>query len=212
MLAFTNVVASAQANNDGVITVNGGRTTVLMRSPSETFTPAVPSSSKLVKIYSNLGQGNSVYSAGVGYGVLGTDAGQPWPQWVACGFQPKADHVVTEIQVGASYVQGTNSLVMSLNANKDSRPGKALHTWHFSNLPKFGTCCTLQTGKLSKGIKVKKGTMYWVVLRPSTQHQDTYDVWNNDIGGQNGPFSNNIGSGWTKQSYQQLAAFGVFGK
>jgi hypothetical protein len=212
MLIVANVAAWAQANNDGVVTINGGRNTVLMKAPSQTITPAAGPSPELVTIYSNLGKGNNVYNAVAGYGIFGTDVGQPWPQSVACGFRPRADHTVTEIQVGATYVQGPNSLIVSLNADNHHKPGKALHTWHFANLPTFGQCCTLQTGKLAAGIPVKKGTMYWVVLRPSPQHQDTYDVWNNNFKDLQGAFSNNIGSGWTQQSFQTLGAFGVFGK
>jgi len=173
--------------------------------------PATTASSKLVKIYSNLGKGSNVYNSIAGVGILGPDAGQPWPQSVGCGFRPKADHTVTEIQVGATYVQGTNTLVVSLNEDNKGIPGKALHTWHFSNLPTFGSCCTLQTAKYSKGIPLKKGKLYWVVLSPQKKFQDTYDVWNNNFAGTQGTFSNNIGSGWNS-SYQVLGAFGVFGK
>jgi hypothetical protein len=210
MLVLVKVNVSAQASNDGVITINGGRDTILLRAPSQAFVPAVPQSSKLVTIYSNLGKGNNVYNSFAGYGILGVDAGQPWREWVGCGFRPRADHTVTEIQVGASYVQGTNGLVLSLNEDNNHRPGKALHTWHFAGLPSFGSCCTLETGKIATGIKVKKGRMYWVVLRPSAT--DTYDVWNNNFKGVQGAFSNNIGPGWTEQSFQTLTAFGVFGK
>jgi len=203
--------AWGQAANDGVITINGGRNTMLMRTPSGPFVPAVRPSSNLVEIYSNLGKGTKVYNAISGYGILGPDAGQPWPQSVGCGFRPKADHTVTEIQVGATWVQGTNSLVVSLNENNKGIPGKALHTWHFSNLPIFGHCCTLQTAKYAKGIPVKKGKLYWVVLSPQQQFKNTYGVWNNNFAGTQGTFSNNIGSGWDS-SYQVLGAFGVFGK
>jgi hypothetical protein len=203
--------AWGQAANDGVITINGGRNTILMRAPSEPFVPAVRPSSKLVEIYSNLGKGSKVYNAISGYGILGPDAGQPWPQSVGCGFRPKANHTVTEIQVGATWVQGTNSLVVSLNEDDKGIPGKALHTWRFSKLPVFGKCCTLQTAKYAKGIPVKKGKLYWVVLSPQQQFKDTYDVWNNNFAGTQGTFSNNIGSGWDS-SYQVLGAFGVFGK
>jgi hypothetical protein len=195
----------------GVVTINGGRNTILMRTPSEPFVPATTALSKLVKIYSNLGKGSNVYNSIAGVGILGPDAGQPWPQWVGYGFRPKADHTVTEIQVGATYVQGTNTLVVSLNEDNKGIPGKALHTWHFSNLLTFGSCCTLQTAKYSKGIPVKKGKLYWVVLSPQKKFQDTYDVWNNNFAGMQGTFSNNIGSGWNS-SYQVLGAFGVFGK
>jgi len=203
--------AWAQAAGDGVVTINGGRNTILMRAPSDLFVPAVTESPKLVKIYSNLGTGSHVYNAIAGVGILGPDAGQPWPESVGCGFRPKADHMVTEIQVGATYVQGTNTLVVSLNENNKGIPGKALHTWHFSNLPTFGSCCTLQSAKYAKGIPVKKGKLYWVVLSPQQKFKDTYDVWNNNFAGTQGTFSNNIGSGWNS-SYQVLGAFGVFGK
>jgi hypothetical protein len=203
--------AWGQAANDGVITINGGRNTILMRAPSEPFVPAVRPSPTLVEIYSNLGKGSKVYNAISGYGILGPDAGQPWPQSVGCGFRPKANHTVTEIQVGATWVQGTNSLVVSLNEDDKGIPGKALHTWHFSKLPVFGKCCALQTAKYAKGIPVKKGKLYWVVLSPQQQFKDTYDVWNNNFAGTQGTFSNNLGSGWDS-SYQVLGAFGVFGK
>jgi hypothetical protein len=211
ILVAASAAASAQTSRDGVITINGGRNTVLMRAPSQIITPAVPASSKLVKIYSNLGKGSNVYNSVAGVGILGTDAGQPWPESVGSGFRPKADRIVTEIQVGATYVQGTNTLVVSLNQDNKGIPGKALHTWHFSNLPVFGDCCTLQTAKYAKGIAVKKGKLYWVVLSPQKQFQDTYDVWNDNFGETQGTWANNIGSGWNS-SYQVLGAFGVFGK
>src|SRR4029077_9390168 len=119
MLVLTNLAASAQASNDGVITINGGRNTVLMRAPWETITPSLPVSSNLVTIYSNLGRGTNAYNAIAGVGILGPDAGQPWPESVGNGFRPKADHIVTEIQVGATHVQGTNTLLVSLNENNN---------------------------------------------------------------------------------------------
>jgi hypothetical protein len=182
-----------------------------MKAPSQKITPAVGPSPDLVKIYSNLGKGDQVYNKAAGSGILGTDAGQMLPEMVANGFVPKANHTVTEVQVGATYVQGTNTLVVSLNQDNKGVPGKVLHTWHFSNLPLFGSCCTLQTAKYAKGIPVKKGKLYWVVLRPQKQFQDTYDVWNDNIGGKQGTWANNTGSGWNA-SFQMLGGFGVFGK
>ena len=169
-------------------------------------------SSKLVTIYSTLGTGSNVYSTLSGFGVLGTNTGQMLPEMVANGFRPKADHVVTEVQVGATHYQGTNVLVVSLNADNNGAPGKALRTWHFSNLPVIWSCCTLQTGKYAKGIPVKKGKLYWVVLRPEKQFQDTWDIWADNFAEKQGHyFSNNTGTGW-QTSYQVLSAVGVFGK
>ena len=211
ILAFS-VAASAQASKVGVVKLNGGRNATLITAPSEPVTPAVQPSSKLVKIYSTLGKGDNVYSTQSAIGILGTDTGQPWPEMVGNGFRQKADHMVTEVQVGATHFQGTNVLVVSLNQDNHGVPGKALHTWHFSNLPGVWTCCTLQTGKYAKGIPVKKGKLYWVVLRPEKQFQDTWDFWADNFAGKQGKyFSNNIGSGWNT-SYQVLSAVGVFGK
>src|SRR5580692_8163903 len=85
--------AWGQAANDGAITINGGRNTILMRAPSEPIVPAVRPSANLVEIYSNLGKGSKVYNAISGYGILGVDAGQPWPEWVGCGFRPRLPRV-----------------------------------------------------------------------------------------------------------------------
>jgi hypothetical protein len=213
ILLFASLAAWGQASASGVITINGGRNAILLRRPSQRIVPAIPPSSNLVTIYSNLRNYSTVftYDAIAGVGILGPDAGQPWPQSVGCGFVPTADHLVTEIQVGATYVQGTNTLVVSLNQDNNGIPGKALHSWIFSNLPVFGSCCTLQTAKYATGIPVQKGKLYWVVLSPQQKFTDTYDVWDNNAANVQGTFSNNIGSGWDT-SFQVLGAFGVFGK
>ena len=211
ILAF-NFTASAQQSKVGVVKTNGGRSAVFASAPAQPWTPAAQPSTNLVKIYSTLGKGDKVYSTMSGYGILGKDAGQPYPQMVANGFRPKADYLVTQVQVGATYLQGTNVMVVSLNQDNHNAPGKALHTWHFSNLPPAWSCCTLQTGKYAKGIPVTKGKLYWVVVRPEKQFQDTYDILADNIAGKQGKyFSNNIGFGWDT-SYQVLSAIGVFGK
>jgi hypothetical protein len=204
--------ASAQTSNDGVIKLNGGRSAVLRRAAAQPFAPAVAPSSQLVTIYSALGKGKNVYSVLSGFGVLGTNTGQPYPEMIANGFRPKADHVVTEVQVGAWYFQGTNALVVSLNQDNNGAPGKALHSWHFTDLPVIWSCCTLQTGKYAKGIPVKKGKIYWVVLSPEKQFQDTWDVVADNFAGKQGRlWANNNGSGWNV-GYNMLSAIGVFGK
>jgi hypothetical protein len=205
-----SVAVSGQTSKVGVVKLNGGKSVIFKAAPSQPVTPAEPS--KLVKIYSTLGKGDNVYSTESGYGILGTDTGQMLPQMVANGFRPKADRLVTEIQVGATHLQGTNVLVISLNEDKHGAPGKVLRTWHFSELPPVWSCCKLQTAKYAKGIPVKKGKLYWVVLRPEKAFQDTWDVWADNFAQKQGRlFSNNTGSGW-QTSYQVLSSLGVFGK
>jgi hypothetical protein len=204
--------ASAQASNTGIVKLNGGRNAILRMAPAQPVTPAGLPPANLVKIYSTLGTGNHVYSKRSGVGILGTDTGQMLPEMVANGFRPKADHLVTEIQVGATHMQGTNVLVVSLNQDNHGVPGKVLHTWHFSNLPDVWSCCTLQTGKYAKGIPIQKGKLYWVVLRPEKQFQDTWDMWADNFAVKQGKYvSYNTGSGWST-SYQVLSSVGVFGR
>ena len=210
VLLLAAMAAYSQAMKDGVITINGGRTTVYMK-PLSGFTPARPHAAGLVTIYSNLGTGTNVYNGLAGTGVLGRDVpGQPRPEWLAFAFTPTAEHTVTQIQVGVTYSSGTNEVVMSLNADNGGLPGAALQEWHFQNLPAFGTCCTLQTAT-SAGIPVHQGKQYWLVLRNRAISQDTWDVWNNDFNNVQGTFSNNTGQGWVPGGIQQQGAFGIFG-
>jgi hypothetical protein len=100
-----------------------------------------------------------------------------------------------------------------VNDDNNGKPGNALHTWiMFSNLATFGSCCTLQTAKVPGGIPVTKGTMYWLVLRTFNNNDGTWDVWNDNFNEVNGPFSNNLGTGWLLGGIQAQGAFGVFGR
>ncbi len=206
-----SLFAAAQTK-DGVIPINGGRNFVYVKPPQTSF-PAVKPPANLLTIYSNLGTGTNVYNAAAGTGVLGKNVpNQPFPEWLANGFTPTANHTVTEIQVGVTWVEGANTVILSLNQDNGGRPGKALYTAQFTNLPTFGTCCTLETAILTTGVPVTQGTQYWVVLRTSPTNQGTWNVWNNNYQDLQGPFSNSTGHGWAQQSTQELGAFGVFGQ
>lgn len=201
----------AAQSKDGVIPLNGGRQAVYMKAPhvssAEQVTP-----DGLATIYSNLGTGDAAYNAIAGSGILGKGAGQTWPEWLACGFIPTRDHVVTKIKVGVTHVSGDNAVVMSLNKDNGGVPGKSLGKWKFTGLPAFGDCCTVQVGKSGAGIPVQKGKMYWLVLRTTNWDSDTWDVWNNNIFDYQGRFANNLGSGWINEGIQELGAFGIFGQ
>ena len=206
-------LASAQVNRSDIAVLNGGRTTVLLKAPSSIFAPAKQPSAGLVTIYSNLGTGTNVYNGGAGSGVLGRNVpGMPFPEWLGNAFVPTADHTITEVQVGVTYVSGPNTVILSLNADNGGVPGNVLRTWTFTNLTTFGTCCTLQTAMLNTPLAVTKGTTYWVVLRTLPSNQGTWDVWNDNFKGTQGTFSNNIGSGWVQGGIQTQGAFGVFGQ
>jgi len=210
-LVLLSALALAQSK-DGVVPINGGRDFVYVKPVDRTH-PAQKPNPGLVTIYSNLGTGNNVYNGAAGTGVLGHNVpNQPFPEWVANGFTPTANHTVTQIQVGVTWAEGPNTVILSLNADNGGRPGQLLYITQFTNLPTFGTCCTLQTANLTTGVPVTKGTLYWVVLRTLSSNQGTWDVWNNNFADLQGPFSNSTGHGWNKQSTQELGAFAVLGQ
>ena len=211
LVLFASLVASAQSKPN-VIAINGGRNAVYVGKPDRSL-PAAHPNAGLVTIYSNLGTGSNVYNSVAGTGVLGKNVpGMPYPEWLADAFTPTANHTVTEIQVGVTYVQGPNSIILSLNVDDGGTPGKPLHAWLFNNLPAFGTCCTLQTARVPAGIPVTKGTTYWVVVRTANNNQGTWEVWNDNFNEVQGPFSNDLGFGWLQGGIQAQGAFGVFGR
>lgn len=198
---------------DGVVSINGGRTSVYIKTRSESATTARQRDAGLVTIFSNLGTGNNVYNGSVGSGILGQNVpNQIFPEWLASGFTPTADHLVTQIQVGVTYVEGPNGVILSLNDDNAGVPGQPLKSWRLPNLPTFGTCCTLQTVNLTTGIPVTQGKQYWIVLQTPPHNQSTWDVWNDNFNFLQGPTSNNIGSGWVVGGTQTQGAYGVFGQ
>ncbi len=211
-LVLLSVAALAQSR-DGVISINGGRTSVYLKARSQTVTPARRPDAGLITIFSNLGTGNNVYNGSVGSGILGQNVpNQLFPEWLASGFTPTADHVVTQIQVGVTYSEGPNGVILSINDDNNGVPGQPLKSWRLPNLPTFGTCCTLQTVNLATGIPVTHGKQYWIVLQTPAHNQGTWDVWNDNFNFSQGPTSNNIGSGWVVGGTQTQGAYGVFGQ
>jgi hypothetical protein len=211
LMMFAGIGAFAQANKDGVVTINGGSRALFLRPPSRIFVPAMPLPAGVITIYSNLGKGDQTYNPNAGVGIVGKDAGQLLSQWVGIAFTPKADHLVQGIQVGATYVSGSNEMALLLDADDNGVPGAMLHAWEISDLPEFGSCCVLQTRKYPTGVPVKAGTQYWVVLRTMPQGTDTYGVWNDNFKETQGTWANDTGQGW-HSSYQVLPAVGVYGQ
>ena len=211
LLMFAGIGVFAQTDKDGVVTINGGTRTLFLKPPSRIAGLAAPLPAGIVTIYSNLGKSDQTYNPNAGVGIVGKDAGQPLPQWVGIAFTPKADHLVQGIQVAATYVSGSNEMALLLDADDHGVPGAMLHAWMLSDLPKFGTCCVLQTRIYKAGIPVKAGVQYWVVLRTMPQGTDTYGVWDDNFNEIQGTWANNTGQGW-HTSYQVLPGVGVYGK
>src|SRR5258706_58792 len=60
-------------------------------------------------------------------------------------FTPSATESLSQVDIALNLVSGSDSVVVTLNADSSSLPGAVLETWNVSGLPANGTCCTLQT-------------------------------------------------------------------
>jgi hypothetical protein len=133
----------------------------------------------LVTIVSNLASYRSGrYWAFEGSPVTGPDGERGFPEnWRAVAFSSRANHTATVIEVAVGLVSGTNGLVLSLNRDNKGIPGRAIATRRLSNLPAFGTCCTIETATLAKGTPLKAGTQYWVVVSTNSSENTTNATW-----------------------------------
>jgi hypothetical protein len=204
---------AASSGDGGVISFRGKPSWAMAATPSTVLRPVDPNPENLFTIFSNLGRGRKRYTDNVGLDVAGPDSGVT-EEWIAMPFTPTSDAEVTQISVAVQHISGSpNSFVLSLNQDSGGLPGKVIHRWLVKHLPHFGTCCTLDVVRTAQGLKVRKGTQYWVVAETNSSERKTRDEWDYAYAGIEGIYAinNNNGQGW----YQDTAftsAFGVFGK
>ena len=211
VIAATQPAQAQNLNDSGIITFSGPPSWYMTTKGPSFVTPAIMPSGKLYTIYSNLGPKNDAYDGSSGWYVNGSGTGKQ--QWVGIPFTPQSNAVVTEIEIALIFIGGpVDGGVLSFNETSNGLPGKALHAWNLNDLPVYPTCCTLDVGKDSKGLPVKKGTQYWVVARTNKSETDTTDGWDLTYNHVTGTLAVNHGSGWAKGTGQPLTAFGVFGQ
>jgi hypothetical protein len=179
VLALTSVTALA-ANKDGIVTTKDGRMTIATK-PTASTTRTPSSDAGLVKIFDNIGTAypKGTYWCCEGATIFGPTAISGAPEyWEAAAFTPKADHTVTKIEVAVGWVEGNNGVVLTINDDSGGVPGKVIKSFALSNLPSFGSCCTVKTASISTGIPVKAKTQYWIVLKTNAKDSTTWAAWN----------------------------------
>jgi hypothetical protein len=90
-------------------------------------------------------------------------------------------------------------------------PGSVIHRWIVRDAPKFGTCCILDVAKDERGLKVRKGTQYWVVAQTNEDEKGTRMEWDLSTLGIEGNFAFNDGTGWSEFT-AFTSAFAVYGR
>ena len=134
----------------------------------------------LKKIYSNLGTRTDRYDGSNGYFVSGPDNslnGQM--QDIAIPFTPAKDSTVVEVIMALQYYgYGSNGALAAIYDDASGLPGKALAKRDLKNFENFGDgCCKLAFWRLKTGLKVKKGTQYWVVGTTDKKSHDSVNTW-----------------------------------
>jgi hypothetical protein len=176
--------------------------------------PEEPLAAGVSLIYSNLGTGTSVYNAGSGWTEAGVEANDEAIA-EAMQFTPDSTYLLLRIDAAFTYVQGTNGAKLILAEDNGGVPGKIIYAASFTNLPTFGTCCTLQTAKLqptkTSYVALNAGQTYWIYPLPD----DTtgYLVWNFDTTnkGGTGAVSHDYGKTWTAAALSPFGAFDLYG-
>jgi len=148
------------------------------------------------------------------YGVVGPKSQMGFEEWDATAFTPTANATVTKVTVAVGYVNSTNTfdILMSLNADKNGAPGKALKTWKITfpnGQPAEPGCCTVKSKEGS--IQVSANTQYWIVMSTESD-SDIFAGWNLNDSDEidTGPVAEYFGQQWNVFS-TQVPAFAVYG-
>jgi len=191
LLATLGLAASAAAaplhttgpfGPNGMMLLDDGRLSIATEPPE--FSPVVSREpiNGLLAILNNLATRypNGLYWSQTGTSIIGPNAIKNFPEyWQGAAFTPPNDATVTRIDVAVGYSGGgTNSIVVSLNADSSGVPGAALHTWGGVTMPIFGQCCGVATVKDSAGIPLSAGQQYWIVVRTGSHDKATTAAWN----------------------------------
>ena len=175
--------------------------------------PAAEPPKALKKIYSNLGSKTAAFNDTEGWVLSGPNSGTGFTEFMAMPFTPKANSTLEQVQIAVQYVSGANQVNVSVYGDASGSPGTLLAgPVTVTNLPAFGTCCTLAVASFSP-LSLTGGTRYWVTVdTPSTGTGSDFDgVW--DWPGKPlYPQARNKGAGWTSLEGSPAESAGaVFG-
>ena len=167
----------------------------------------------LIKIFSNLGKSNTdLYLDHHGWLVLGPNSVDKPREFIGMRFTPKFNSTVYQVRVAVQYFgSGANRVNLSVYGDSNGTPGTLLTgPVTVTNLPVFGTCCTLAVANFNP-VAVTAGTQYWVVAdTPLTgAGSDSTDAWDFVVPAIPQGFNN--GSGWYSLNVNEPVAGEVKG-
>jgi len=200
-LALLFLASMSALAADKAMTINGGKTTIIMGHPQSSHRVARPAVSYF---FNDIGTG---YDCCDGWTVsAGTTVGATYSP--ANQFISTKSGTTKKVSVGYGFVEGTNSGIVDLvkdcsNAPCSNPEGKPhICQGVVKNMPTFGDTSTTVVSIKCKA-KLKKGGAYWVLVQ-ATPNTNSWLAWNlNEEGvtgygdeGYNGEWEG-AGSGWT---------------
>ncbi len=157
------------------------------------------SSARASTLFNNLNANPlSKYNCCNSYTIEGSSTAQYFAQGFS--FTPSASESVSQVDIALQIFGGTDSVVVTLNADSGGLPGAVLETWNVSGLPAPATCCTLQSLAPGVPLTLTSGTIYWLIATPGAA--DTFAGWNLNNTSSTGPRAVQSSSG---------GAFSLFG-
>ena len=154
--------------------------------------PAAPDA-RLRVIFSNLGRNPVLpYDCCFAWGLTGPAAENGDATAVGVSFRPIRNARVRKLELGLSYLSGTNQVLVVMHEDAGGVPGRVMAEFTVVDVPRIGSCCEL--AKVTpQGVTVQAGRVYWVTARVDG---NTLASWNVALPVMFGPLSLDRGGGW----------------
>jgi hypothetical protein len=122
-------------------------------------------SARASTLYTNLNPNPvNTYNCCALWTIEGTSTGAYFAQGFS--FTPSTTEGLSQIDIALQLFTGTDSMIVTLNANSGGLPGSILETWNVSGLAGPGSCCALQSLAPAIPITLSSASVYWLVATP----------------------------------------------
>lgn len=144
-------------------------------------------------IFSNLGRDPVLpYDCCFAWGLTGPAAENGDATAVGVSFRPIRNARVRKLELGLSYLSGTNQVLVVMHEDAGGVPGRMVAEFTVEDVPRIGSCCELAQ-VTPQGVTVQAGRVYWVTARVDG---NTLASWNVALPVMFGPLSLDRGAGW----------------
>jgi hypothetical protein len=213
-------VAPASAGQERTVhglTLDENGRTVSFQPTHSGYIPPVSHEPGARALFNNIGlkYPKGLYFCCFGLTIAGPTSAVGFQSWIATKFTPKADALVTEIDVAVEHASGANEADIVLYADNGGVPGKKLKSFKVTDLEGISSCCGLAVGKDRNGIAVTGGETYWVAVITDKNGPDMFGAWVDNTTDEisAGDVATNAGSGWAAAGrFIPRVAFAVYGK